>query len=134
LNENKIPAGTYNERNMATALNKLVKEKYGMDEIIVKSINYQFHLNHAALEASGKEDEIKKFIIQSIYDYDYVTTVFETSQIETSSIPDRIRTLLKNGYSKQRSGDIQYITRPGYFYGGAKGTTHGSWSPYDAHI
>ena len=42
--------------------------------------------------------------------------------------------MLANGYSQPRSGDIQFIAKPGYFYGGSRGTTHGSWSPYYAHI
>jgi phosphopentomutase len=39
-----------------------------------------------------------------------------------------------NGYSPSRSGDIQFVFKPGYFDGGNKGTTHGLWNPYDAHI
>ncbi|MEO5907816.1 MAG: alkaline phosphatase family protein, partial [Ginsengibacter sp.] len=33
-----------------------------------------------------------------------------------------------------RSGEIGYIPKPGYIYGGETGTTHGAWGPYDAHI
>ena len=39
-----------------------------------------------------------------------------------------------NGYNPKRSGDIQFTFKPGYFDGGKKGTTHGLWNPYDAHI
>jgi phosphopentomutase len=31
-------------------------------------------------------------------------------------------------------GDIFYTAKPGYFDGSPKGTTHGSWNPYDSHI
>ena len=27
-----------------------------------------------------------------------------------------------------------FTFKPGYFDGGSKGTTHGLWNPYDAHI
>jgi hypothetical protein len=39
-----------------------------------------------------------------------------------------------NGYNPARSGDIMFTVKPGYFDGGLKGSTHGLWNPYDAHI
>jgi hypothetical protein len=45
-----------------------------------------------------------------------------------------MKTMVINGYTASRSGDIQFIIKPGYFDGGKKGTTHGLWNPYDAHI
>jgi len=42
--------------------------------------------------------------------------------------------MLANGFTPTRSGDIQFIVKPGYFDGGLKGTTHGLWNPYDSHI
>ena len=39
-----------------------------------------------------------------------------------------------NGYFPGRGGDIQVILLPGWIDGFSKGTTHGSWNPYDAHI
>lgn len=49
-------------------------------------------------------------------------------------IPEVQRQRTINGYFAQRSGDIQFIAKPGFFGGSAKGTTHGSWNPYDSHI
>ena len=42
--------------------------------------------------------------------------------------------MFQNGYFPQRSGDIQFVLKPGYVDGNGKGTTHGLWNPYDAHI
>jgi len=42
--------------------------------------------------------------------------------------------MIANGYFEKRSGDIQIILNPGYIGGGATGTTHGLWNPYDTHI
>ena len=39
-----------------------------------------------------------------------------------------------NGYNQKMSGDIQFTFRPQWFEGGLRGTTHGSWNPYDSHI
>jgi hypothetical protein len=51
-----------------------------------------------------------------------------------SNLPEPQKTMLINGYAPSRSGDIQFIFRPGYFDGVNKGTTHGLWNPYDSHI
>ena len=42
--------------------------------------------------------------------------------------------MIGNGFNDKRSGDIQFIPKAGYLDGFAKGTTHGLWNPYDAHI
>ena len=64
----------------------------------------------------------------------FITTVYETQKVNDATIPERVKMMLVNGYNQQRSGDIQFIAKPGYFYGSGKGTTHGSWNPYDSHI
>jgi hypothetical protein len=42
--------------------------------------------------------------------------------------------MMANGFNPKRSGDIMFTVKPAYFDGGTKGTTHGLWNPYDAHI
>ena len=45
-----------------------------------------------------------------------------------------MKEMFLKGYNNKRGGDIQLVLKPGFFYGGETGTTHGSWNPYDAHI
>lgn len=46
--------------------------------------------------------------------------------------------MIVNGYNKKRSGDIFYVAKAGWENVSDKpdyrGTTHGMWNPYDAHI
>jgi arylsulfatase A-like enzyme len=43
--------------------------------------------------------------------------------------------MINNGYNPKRNGDIQIVLQPQYIEGYSQtGTTHGLWSPYDAHI
>src|SRR5205085_2973017 len=42
--------------------------------------------------------------------------------------------MFSNGYFPNRSGDIQFVLKPGYVEGDGYGTSHGLWNPYDAHI
>jgi hypothetical protein len=51
-----------------------------------------------------------------------------------TTLPQAIREPLNNGYNSKRSGSIALIYQPNYYEHGLKGTTHGSWNPYDAHV
>ncbi len=54
--------------------------------------------------------------------------------LNTSTIPEEIRKRITNGYNARRSGDVYFLLKSNWFDGGATGTTHGSWYPYDSHI
>lgn len=135
LNENRIPAGVYSEKTMQAEVNKMVEEKFGIKDVITVAMNYQWYLNKEALNiSSNNQTLVKEFLMDYLKRQPFITTVYETSKLNDATIPERVKMMLANGYSQPRSGDIQFIAKPGYFYGGSRGTTHGSWSPYDAHI
>ena len=135
LNEHNIPAGNYSERTMMTEANKLAEDKFGIKNIISSAMNYQLYLNDEALNKSGKNvNEVKIFLMDYLRKQPFVTSVYETNMLSAATFPERLKMMLANGFNEKRSGDIQFIAKPGYFYGSGKGTTHGSWSPYDAHI
>ena len=56
----------------------------------------------------------------------------------TTTLDDNLAPLLRNGYMPQRSGDILFVMRPGYFeleeWSNGHGTTHGSPWNYDTHV
>ena len=57
------------------------------------------------------------------------------NHIDRTPLPEPIRTMVVNGYNRNRSGSIEIIPGPGWFEGyGKTGTTHGTWNPYDTHI
>ncbi len=59
-------------------------------------------------------------------------------KVLTTTLPQLIRERIVNGYNKDRSGDIFYVARAGWENvsdaADYRGTTHGMWNPYDAHI
>lgn len=135
LKENKLPGGVIDVAGMVKDMNIKLKERFGVDTTIVSLLNYQVYLNHPKLDAKKTDEEsVKKWIIQYIRKNDAVANVFATADIMTTPINRTLREMLANGYYPNRSGDIQIIFKPGYIEGGATGTTHGLWYPYDAHI
>jgi arylsulfatase A-like enzyme len=135
LKEHQIPAGTFSNYGLQNELNKMIKEKFGIDKLVPSVQNYQVYINKSEITKQGKnEAEIIKEIILLLEQKPFVLNVFETGKIMMESISQPQKEYMLNGYNIQRSGDIQFMLKPGYYDGPDKGTTHGSWNPYDAHI
>ncbi|HEX7691163.1 MAG TPA: alkaline phosphatase PafA [Sediminibacterium sp.] len=135
LQEHKLPGGLFEESAVRKALNAKFSSMFRITNLVVSTYNYQITLNHPVID-SAKLDEalIKKTIIDVLKQNPAVANAFATADIMNVPINETTRKMLANGYNPTRSGDIQIILKPGYFSGGATGTTHGSWYPYDAHI
>lgn len=135
LKENKIPAGTISSTQIMNRLNPLLKEKFGASELIVSMYNYQVHLNHPVMDSLKlNKSDIKKWIIDSLMTTPGVSQALDLATLGTLPLNEKIRAMIGNGYYPNRNGDIQILFLPQWIDGAAAGTTHGSWSPYDAHI
>lgn len=135
LNSHNLPGGTFSNRELMNTLNKKVADSFGVTKAIVNLQNYQLYLNDSEISAKGKTtEEITAYLMKLLKKQPNVTNVFETAKLMQTNLPDQIKSMTANGYNSTRSGDIQFTVRAGYFDGGATGTTHGLWNPYDAHI
>ena len=135
LKSHKIPAGTINEWDLRKEINDMIERKTGIANVVMDMQNYQLYINYRAIEAQQKDPVI---IQQLIRDYleekPFVLSVFNMQDASQATLPEPIKSRVINSYNTKRSGDIQFIIKPNYFDGGASGTTHGSWNPYDSHI
>lgn len=133
--ENKLPAGTWDDKAAVTSLNDQVAAKFGVKNAVKATDNYQFWLNHDAIEQAGKsEADIRQFMIRELLKSPAIAKAFSIDNLMGTTLPEPMRTMLSNGFNTKRSGDIQVVLTPGYIDGGNVGTTHGLWYPYDAHI
>ena len=135
LAEHKIPAGNFEDGDIRKELNQMLEAEYGIKNIVTSLQNYQLYLNNKELERRGKNVAlITKEIINVLEAKPFILTAFETDKLESTTLPEPQKKMFANAYNIKRSGDIQFTLKPGYFDGGSKGTTHGLWNPYDAHI
>src|SRR4029077_5604753 len=106
--------------------------KFGIDRTIVSMANYQVYLNHPRIDSAKLDDwTIKQWIIQYAKKNDAIANAFATADIMTVPINKTLREMLANGYNPRRSGDVQFILKPGYIESTTgTGTTHGLWYPY----
>ena len=131
LNAHKIPAGNFQDDDIQRALNAAIDSQFQMKKAVRSVQNYQVYLSDAVAD---KRDVLIPFIIRLLREYDFITNAVELDKMAVASLPEPQKIRMQNGYYPARSGDIQFVLKPGYFDGGKKGTTHGLWNPYDAHI
>ena len=135
LAEHKIPGGNFEDADLRKELNQVIEADFAVKNAVQSLQNYQVYLNINELEKQGKDVvAVKKAVMKTLQAKTFIITVFETDKLAATTLAEPLKTMLVNGYNPKRSGDIQFTLKPGYFDGGNKGTTHGLWNPYDAHI
>lgn len=135
LKENKIPGGTFTDDEIAKELNSKIEEKFALKNAISTVMNYQVYINNKVVVENGSQkNDIIKLAIETLKEKNFIVNAVALENLSTSSLPLLQKEMIANGYNPKRSGDIQFMIKPGYFDGNGKGTTHGLWNPYDAHI
>jgi len=136
LNQHKIPSGNAIDEAYPDTLNKLLKNKFGADKLLIDVSNYQVHLNRDLIKHLGlNKDSVNKLVINYLSEQPGVFRALALDRLNETTLNTTIKTAVTNGYYPQRSGDIQLIFKPQWienFENG--GTTHGEWNPYDSHI
>ncbi len=133
--EHKLPGGVAPAARWSQDLSKILNEKYGNAKLIIGNYNHQLYLNHRLIDSLKlDEDGIKKTIVQYLNRQPEVSRVFALDKLMEVPLTAKQRDMVANGYNQQLSGDIEVMLQSGYMEGGATGTTHSAWNPYDAHI
>jgi len=141
LNDHNIPAGVWDDGAALKDLNKFLLEKYKTDELVLSLTNYQVNFDYKTINYLHLDiDVLKKDCAAFFKTQPAVAFLVDMKNAQTADVPQALRTRIVNGYSIERSGEMQIILKPGWFTGhgsgdsGPTGTTHGTWNPYDNHI
>jgi hypothetical protein len=136
LNEHKIPAGSVNSGKMEEGLIRLLKEKFKVDSLLIGVFNYQVFLDRNIIRSARlNKDTVYHTVIDFLLQQPGVSRAFALNALNETTLTSAIRRTIENGYFPDRSGDIQMLYKPQWIDGfEGKGTTHGVWNPYDAHI
>jgi len=140
MREHKIPAGAWESWNMVKPLNEYLCSLHpGTDNLVTGENSYRFYLNHEAIRTAGLDiEKVKHEAIEWLLKDKRVQFAVDYPEAASSCVPEMIRERMVNGYNPKRSGDICVITSPQVFITNDspdnRGTSHGAWNPYDAHI
>ncbi|HZZ75665.1 MAG TPA: alkaline phosphatase family protein, partial [Puia sp.] len=134
--EKRIPADFYIAKDLLTNLAQLIQQKFGISNAIRSGENYQINFDLTKIASSNADfDAIKKLSVDYLKKQPGVLYAVDIEKIQDAAIPEPVRTMIINGYNFKRSGQIQVIFHPAWLESYAqKGTTHGTWNPYDTHI
>ena len=131
----KMPTGLVSETDFID-LEKYLDSKFNNSHLLLGVENYQIYFNENRIDSLKLDmGEIKTAAINFIKNFDGIQYVVDQDEIAEASIPAPIKEKMINGYNHIRSGSIIVIPMPGWLPDDQKkGTTHGLWNPYDAHI
>ncbi len=136
LEDLDVPAGVLNI-GIVPEMNAYLKSKFGKDSIVNTILNNQVFFNNTLIAKSGMDlDKIKASTCEWLNKRPEIAYVVDMERMDHTPVPEPIRKMIVNGYSRLRSGSIQLILNPGWYDNGGKftGMTHGAWNPYDTHI
>ena len=132
MNQNKMPALSMKQNKKAELA---TKNKFSIGNLVEANANYQIYLNRSSIDSAGADfNAVKAFFITELNKDPDVLIAFDNANISAVNLPAEFKEMFIKGYNQKLAGDIQVVYRPGYFFGGATGTTHGSMYPYDSHI
>ena len=136
LLDRRIPAGTWDNAEVASRLNAMLRKAYPEAGDLVKMVmNYQVFFNRDEIDSHGIDfARVKRLVVDSLKRDPAVHYAADMETVATESIPDEVRSRIINGYCRSRSGDVAVVLKPNYSDHGMKGTSHGAWNPYDTHI
>lgn len=135
MQANKMPTGILSQK-MERELEKLLKQKFGADQLMFGIDNFQVFYNKARIDSLGLDfNLIKSTTISYLQKQDGIQYAVDQDRIEESSVPAVIKEKMVNGYNQSRSGSVVMIPLSGWLpHYCKKGCTHSLWNPYDAHI
>ena len=137
MKDNKIPAGNLLVNTMVDTLNMTLKQKFGVENLVIDLINHQVVLNIPAITANSRLvlNDIKLWIIQYLLKQEAVMDAFALNELQNTMLPAIQKEMIANGFYAKRCGQIYVVFKPQWLEGFERGgTTHGLWNPYDAHI
>lgn len=135
LEAHKIPTGFF-EENLKKQMNVVLKEKFGVENLINSAQNYQVYFDRKVLADNSIElEKVKKFTISELQKNQDFLFVVDAEEVQEATVPQPIKERIINGLNRTRSGDLQIVTRDNYLPTYSKtGTTHSVWNSYDSHI
>ena len=134
-NDYRIPAGVINEVSLLDSMKIILNNTFGDTGIILAYENQQLYLDHSILYHKNISIEgVLKWIQPLLNRQKGYYNSFVIEDLNSTTMPDHLKSVLNNSFLPKRSGDIMILYDPYWFGGRIKGTTHGAIFSYDTHV
>jgi hypothetical protein len=109
-----MPGGYLEISKIGNILNQDLQKKYGEGEWI-EYAGSQIILNHDLIEEKNKDlREIQRYLADRLLDFRGIKETYTAANMRENEYIRGQQQLLQMGYSFQRSGDVLFVTEPGY--------------------
>lgn len=135
LKKHKLPTGFWNI-DLFNRINTFLARKTGVHNLVTKKKYFRIVFNRSKITTNhlGIEN-IKHLTVGFLRHQKGILYSVDMNHIDRAPIPKRVKTMIINGYNRERSASIQIIPKAGWVPDYDKaGATHGTWNPYNAHI
>jgi hypothetical protein len=136
MQQHNLPSNFWRGAPLTDSLNRILLAKFGTAGLVRSISSYQVNFDLQKI-SSGNLDfsAIKQAAIDFLQRQPEISFAVDMAWIGKAPVPERLKTMMINGYNFKRSGQVEIVLNPGSFESSSKtGTTHGAWNPYDTHI
>lgn len=136
MQQHNLPSNFWLAAPLTDSLNRILLAKFGTAGLVRSISSYQVNFDLQKI-SSGNLDfsAIKQAAIDFLQRQPEISFAVDMAWIGKAPVPERLKTMMINGYNFKRSGQVEIVLNPGSFESSSKtGTTHGAWNPYDTHI
>ena len=127
-----MPAGNVSAKAIKASLNDTLEKYFHVKNVVNEVINEQVYVSTDMTDSMMIA--VKLSVVRQLMGMPFIANAVDLSQVSNTTLIATQKTMLTNGYNQKMSGDIQFLLKPQWMEGSSKGTTHGAWNPYDAHI
>jgi predicted AlkP superfamily pyrophosphatase or phosphodiesterase len=140
----EVPAKLRDEGVQADAISKSkfkrsviesLHESFDSNNLILSAMNNQIYINKEEVNEKGLNfRDVQNKTISILKEFDFVKEAYYSDFFSSENPYSGYEELIKNGFDKDRCGDVIFILKPNTIFYEDRGTTHGSGYDYDTHV
>jgi predicted AlkP superfamily pyrophosphatase or phosphodiesterase len=131
----RMPGGRLSERQLFETVSAALTQRFGEGKWIVGASGPIPYLNQDLIrDKKLDEAEVERFAAEVMRAQPHVFRVYTREQLLSGQVlEDYVSRAVRNGFYRQRSGDLFFIPEAYYMFA-AHGSTHGTPFNYDTHV
>jgi len=133
--EHKLPSGLVDRKVVNATVDDALNSAFGSDVYVLSRENNQLYFNHTLLKSKNVSvAQASAVVREALLKIPGVADVLDLTDMGKAPLNTYQLELYKNNVNAKRSGDVQILTLPGWFYGTSTGTSHGTPYNYDTQV
>lgn len=137
INEGRrMLGGRLSNQTMLQTIESALSEKYGQGKWVVGLSGPSPYLNYDLIRSKKLDEaEVERVAADAVRKMPHVFRVYTREQLLSGQVlEDYISVSVRNGFYRQRSGDLFVIPEAYYIFDRPPGTSHGTPFNYDTHV